>query len=47
MPARSQAQAHKIAVLYRQGKVSRKTLHEFVKGVNVGKLPKHARKKKG
>lgn len=45
MPARSQAQARKMAVLYKQGKISKRTLDEFVKGVKVKTLPKHASKK--
>jgi hypothetical protein len=45
MPARSQAQAHKMALLYKQGKISKKTLDDFVKGVKVKTLPKHVKKK--
>ena len=31
-----------MAILYRQGKISRATLDEFVKGVKVSALPKRA-----
>lgn len=46
MPAKSKAQAGKLAVLYKQGKVSKQTLDEYLKGVKVSKLPKHAKKTK-
>ena len=47
MPAKSKAQAQKMALLYKQGKINRATLRDFVKGVKVKKLPKHVTKKKG
>jgi hypothetical protein len=46
MPVVSQAQAHKFLQLYKEGKISKKTLDEWTKGVEVKKLPKHKRKKK-
>lgn len=45
MPAKSKAQFRKIAMLYKQGKVSKKTLDDFDKGVSFKKLP--AKKNKG
>lgn len=47
MPAKSKAQAGKMALLYKQGKISRATLRDFLKGVKVSKLPKRSAKKKG
>ena len=43
MPAKSKAQAKKIGLLYKQGKVSKRTLDEFLKGVAVGELPEHVK----
>ena len=45
MPAKSQAQAHEMAILYRQGKITRKQLDDWVKGVKVSSLPKHVKPK--
>ena len=48
MPARSKAQFGKMGVLYRQGKISRKTLREYNKGVSgrrYKRLPEHANRK--
>lgn len=47
MPAKSKAQAGKMALLYKQGKISRATLRDFLKGVKVSNLPKRTTKKKG
>lgn len=44
MPVKSKAQWAKLAVLRRQGKLSTKKFHEWVRGVNFKKLPKHVRK---
>lgn len=41
MPAESKAQFGKMGSLYRQGKISRKTLEDFNKGVDYSKLPAH------
>jgi len=46
MPAKSQAQARKIAVLYKQGKVSKKVLNDFDKGISYKSLPKRVKRKK-
>lgn len=46
MPAKSQAQARKMAILYQQGKISKATLDEYLKGVKVSKLPKRVRNRK-
>jgi hypothetical protein len=45
IPAKSQAQFRKIGALYSQGKVSRKTLEDFNKGISPKELPKHVKKK--
>jgi hypothetical protein len=45
MPSKSKSQFGKMGVLYQQGKISRKTLEEFNKGVNPKKLPKHSKGK--
>lgn len=34
-----------MGALYREGKISRKTLEDFNKGVHPSKLPKHVKKK--
>ena len=44
MPSISQAQFGKMGRLFKQGKISKKTLEEFNKGVNPKELPKHAKK---
>jgi len=46
MPAKSRAQFRKLAVLYKQGKISKKTLNEFNKGVSPNSLPYKVKKKK-
>lgn len=46
MPAKSKAQFGKMGVLYREGKISRKTLEDFNKGVKSSRLPKHVKPKK-
>ena len=44
-PAKSQAQFRKMFILYKQGKITKKQLDEFTKGVRYSKLPvKKARK---
>ena len=45
MPAVSKAQARKLAVLYQQGKISKATMEDFLKGVKVSKLPARKRLK--
>lgn len=44
MPAKSKQQFKKIAVLYKQGKISKQTFNDFDKGVNYKSLPKRAKK---
>ena len=44
MPAKSKAQFGKMGALYREGKISKKTMEDFNKGVDYKKLP--AKKKK-
>jgi hypothetical protein len=39
MPAKSKEQFIKLNILYNQGKISKKTRDEFVKGVDFSKLP--------
>lgn len=39
MPSVSKKQFGKMGILYKQGKISRKTLEEFNKGVHPSKLP--------
>lgn len=46
MPAKSQKQFGKMAVLYKEGKISRTTLDDFDKGVSPKSLPKQVKKKK-
>jgi hypothetical protein len=41
MPSKSQAQFGEMGLLYSQGKISRKTLEDFNKGVHPKSLPKH------
>lgn len=45
-PSVSKKQFGKMGALYREGKISRKTLEEFNKGVNPKKLPTRAKPKK-
>ena len=46
MPAKSKAQFKKMAMLYKQGKISKKVFQEFdIKGM-FGKLPARVRAKK-
>lgn len=47
MPSRSKKQFGMMGVLYRQGKISRKTLEDFNKGVNPKKLPTRVKSKRG
>lgn len=46
MPARSKRQFGKIALLYKQGKISKKTRDDFLKGVRYKKLPTRVKKRK-
>lgn len=46
MPARSKAQARCIGYLYSKGKVSKKTLDDFNKGIKYKNLPAKVKKKK-
>ena len=46
MPSVSRKQFGKMGVLYKQGKITKKVLEDFNKGVNVKKLPTRAKKKK-
>lgn len=46
VPARSKKQFGKIGALYREGKISRKTLEDFNKGVHPSKLPTRVKRKK-
>jgi len=39
MPAKSKAQFKKMHMLYKQGKISKKTLDEFTKNVSYKSLP--------
>jgi hypothetical protein len=45
MPSKSRKQFGMMGVLYKQGKISRKTLEDFNKGVHPKSLPKKVRKK--
>lgn len=45
MPAKSKAQFGKMGALYKEGKISRKTLDDFNKGTSPKNLPKHVKKK--
>ena len=47
MPAKSQAQARKMVMLYKQGKITKAELDRFVKGVKVSNLPKRVKRKRG
>lgn len=44
MPAKSKAQFKKMFVLYQQGKITKKQLDDFTRGVNYKKLPARKRK---
>jgi hypothetical protein len=46
MPSTSKKQFGKMGVLYKQGKISKKTLEDYNKGVNYKKLPTRAKGKK-
>jgi len=46
LPAKSRAQARMIGYLYSKGKVSRKVLEDFNKGIKYSKLPARVKKKK-
>jgi len=46
MPAKSQAQAGKMAILYEQGKITKGQRDEFLKGVKVSSLPQRVTPKK-
>lgn len=46
MPAKSRAQARCFGYLYSKGKVSKKTLDEFTKGIKHKDLPARVKKKK-
>ena len=46
MPSKSKAQFGKMGQLYRKGKISRKTLDDFNKGVNPKSLPARITPKK-
>lgn len=46
MPSVSKKQFGKMGILYKQGKISRKTLEEFNKGVDPDKLPNKKKPKK-
>jgi hypothetical protein len=45
MPAKSQAQAHYMALLYKRGEITRAQLDDWDKGVKVKDLPKHVKGK--
>ncbi len=47
MPARSRAQAREMGYLYSKGKISRKTLEDFNKGIKMKNLPERVSKKSG
>lgn len=46
MPAKSKRQFGMMGVLYKQGKISKKTLEDFNKGVHPKKLPTRVKPKK-
>lgn len=49
MPVKSKAQARKFFAMQRRGEISKATLDEWTKGVNISKLParvRHKRKKR-
>lgn len=41
MPARSQAQFKKMAILYKQGKITKQQFDDFDKGASYASLPEH------
>lgn len=43
MPSKSKRQFGMMGILYKQGKISRKQLEDFNKGVHPGKLPTRVR----
>lgn len=45
MPFKSKAQARKLAMLVKQGKISQKVFDEFVKATKGKKLPERAKKR--
>lgn len=46
MPSKSKKQFGKMGALYSEGKISRKTLEDFNKGVHPKSLPTRVKKKK-
>jgi len=46
MPSKSKAQFGKMGSLYSQGKITRKQLEDFNKGVHPNKLPEHVSDRK-
>jgi len=46
VPSKSKAQFRAMGYLYSKGKISRKVLREFNKGVDYKKLPARKKKKK-
>lgn len=46
MPAGSKAQYKKMFVLYRQGKITRRELDEYTRGVSYKSLPRRKTKRK-
>lgn len=46
MPAKSKAQFGEMGMLYSQGKITRKQLEDFNKGVDYKELPEHVAQKK-
>jgi hypothetical protein len=45
MPSKSKAQFGEMGMLYSEGKISRKQLEDFNKGVHPNKLPEHVKPK--
>ena len=46
MPVKSKVQAGKIAILYKQGKLTKAERDRMLKGVKVSRLPKKVKKEK-
>jgi hypothetical protein len=46
MPSKSKAQFGEMGRLFEQGKITRKQLEDFNKGVDYKKLPEHVKPKK-
>ena len=46
MPAKSKRQFGKIAILYKQGKITEKQRDDFLKGVKYKRLPTRVKKRK-